>query len=377
MKNIYIIKLDKKYFKRLLNHHIYILKIKKRKDCYLLYLDKVNYLKILELKKIYEFEVVGKEGLIKLKDLLKKYYLFFIMLILSFIYLIFLSNIIFEIDIQTEDFEIKELVKNNLEKYDFKVFRFVKSFNEKEKIKKEILVNNKDKLEWMEITRNGSRYIVSLERRILNNKEEDNRPKDIVALKNAIILSIEATDGSIVKKLNDYVKKGDVIVTGKITHKDTVVDLISAKATIYGETWYNVHVSYPISYYEKIETGNTHTRFSFYFLNKKISLFDKKYTEEEIVSSKCLKNSFLPIKIGFEKVKEVRIVDDIYTIEEAAARAIIKAREKLLSSLPSDSKVLSEKKLKIIVNNSTIDVDVFFKVYENITDIKILEEEGE
>ena len=75
--------------------------------------------------------------------------------------------------------------------------------------------------------------------------------------------------------------------------------------------------------------------------------------------------------------KKLLIVDDIYTIEEAVSRAISKAKEKLLSNLPEDSKILSEKKLKIMVNNSTIDIDVFFKVYENITDTKeiILENE--
>ena len=32
-----------------------------------------------------------------------------------------------------------------------------------------------------------------------------------------------------------------------------------------------------------------------------------------------------------------------------------------------NDKILNQKKLKLIVNNSTIDIDIFFKVYENIT----------
>ena len=57
--------------------------------------------------------------------------------------------------------------------------------------------------------------------------------------------------------------------------------------------------------------------------------------------------------------------------------AISEAKEKILSTLPEDSKILSQKKLKIIVNDSTIEVDVFFKVYENITDTKKISLEGE
>ena len=85
----------------------------------------------------------------------------------------------------------------------------------------------------------------------------------------------------------------------------------------------------------------------------------------------------MPIKLSYENVYEVIIKDQVLTPEEATTEAIRVARSKLLNTLPKDSKILNQKKLKIIINNSTIDVDVFFKVYENITDTRELEEKGE
>ena len=55
------------------------------------------------------------------------------------------------------------------------------------------------------------------------------------------------------------------------------------------------------------------------------------------------------------------------TFDEAIDKAVLLAREKMLMQLSDDEEILYEKKLKTTQNNSTIIVEVFFKVYENIT----------
>ena len=371
--NIYIVKIKDKYFKRIIKYNINIKKIKKINDYYLLYLDDFGYKKILQFQKIYEIEFIDYKGLIKYKNIFKNNIIFFIMFMFGIIYIIFLSNIIFDIEIKTNNQSIEKLVRKELNKYNINLFKFVKSFEEKEKIKKKILNSNKDNLEWLEITRYGSRYIVNVEERIIKMIESDNIPCDIVAKKNAIILEIVAKNGSIVKKLNDYVKKGDIIVTGNITHKDEIVDQVKADATIYGETWYKVHISYPISFYEKSYTSKKTKRLTFQLFNKKI-IIGKTFNDEEIKATTIVKSRFLPVKFNLESVQEMVLIDDLYTVDEAYEEGLKLAGEKLLSSLDKDSKILGQKKLKIIVNNSTIDMDIFFKVYENITEIKRIEE---
>ena len=371
--SIYIVSINSKYFNNILRYNIKIKKIKKDKEKYLLYLDLENYQKILKFKKIFKIELVDLKGFVKYKNIFKNNIIFFVIFLLAIMYIIFLSNLIFDIKIKTTNKEIEELVREELKKYNINLYKFVKTYDEKEKIKNKILNANKDKLEWLEITRHGSIYNINAIERVIKTIDNDKTPQDIVALKNAIILKIEAKSGSIVKKLNDYVKKGEVIVTGNITHKDEVVNKIKADAIIYGETWYKVHISYPVFYYEKTYTGNKTKRLNFQFLNKNFKI-GKQYKNEEIVETKLLYNKHLPIKFSLENIKEVVIVDDLYTVEEAYEEALKMAYNKLLKELPSDSKILNQKKLKLIVNNSTIDVDIFFKVYENITDIKRIEE---
>ena len=57
-----------------------------------------------------------------------------------------------------------------------------------------------DKIEWLEIEENGTKYTIKVEERIKNKKEKDNKTQNIIAKKNAMILSIDATHGEIKKK---------------------------------------------------------------------------------------------------------------------------------------------------------------------------------
>ena len=151
-------------------------------------------------------------------------------------------------------------------------------------------------------------------------------------------------------------------------HKDSVVDLVQANALIYGETWYTVHVTYPIFYYENVYTGVSKKRLSLTLLNKKFNFFDySKYDNEEITEKNLIYHKFLPFKLSYENVKSMKKIDDVLTPYEAYLKAVEIAKSKIIKSLPEDSKILDQKKLKFALNNSTIDVDIFFKVYENIT----------
>ena len=72
--------------------------------------------------------------------------------------------------------------------------------------------------------------------------------QNVVAKKNAVIMEIRSSSGQIIKKINDYVNKGDVIISGNITKKDEIKNVVKAEGIVYGETWYNVKVELPRRY---------------------------------------------------------------------------------------------------------------------------------
>ena len=143
--------------------------------------------------------------------------------------------------------DLVKIINRELEEADFKKFRFIKSYAEKEKLKDKILSEYKDKLEWLEIDLIGTKYYVRILERVIN-KEHNYNYQSIVARKNATIKEIKASSGSIVKKVNDYVNKGDEIISGYIKKGDDIKDIVEAKGSVYGETWYNVKVILPRTY---------------------------------------------------------------------------------------------------------------------------------
>ena len=377
MNNYVLVKITGKDVKRftmsLYKKGINFYKIKYQNKSVYLKITYQDYLKLMDIKTIYEIEVVKLYGFIRIKELLNTYKIFILSLVFGICLMYFLSNIIFEIEIINDKSEIRELVRDELEKYDIKKYSFVKGFYKNEEITDKILKNNRDKLEWMEIERVGNKYIVKVEQRKINNIDLDNTAQNIVAKKKGIILEIQAESGEVVKKVNDYVNPGDVIITGIIKNKDTLKDVIHAKGKIFAEVWYNVKVEVPLNYQEKKETGNFKNNFKFKFFNflDKSSFEFSKFSDVFV-----LKSNLLPIEIGLYKEKEITNIDILYTSDKALELAFSKGRETLIKSLGEEDKIIYEKCLKITENDSTIIVDIFFKVKENITEVQVIDIES-
>ena len=380
MKTTYVLKLDdKKNLNRLLKYNVKFIKIKYQDNSCFLYVNESDYQKLIKYFKLYNLTLEKIEGFRKYKNLLSQYYIFIISMIIGILFLYLLTFITFDIKIMTNKSELVKIIQNELDAANLKKYQFIKSFNEKENIKKTILNNYKDKFEWLEIDRIGTKYYIHILERVIHNEKETNNYQSVVAKKNAVIKEIKATSGEVVRKVNDYVNKGDIIISGHIMKKDEIKNIVEAKGKIYGETWYNVKVELPRTYRDKIYTGNSYNRLSLNVFNKKIFLFKgKKYQNEEYEDNIIIGNNTIPFSLNKTKIKEIKEDTYFYTYQDVENIGISLANKKLLDSLSSDSKIIYQKKLKLYEENSTIIIEVFFKVYEDITDYqKIMVEEGE
>ena len=127
--------------------------------------------KIEKIKSIYELNEVNSYGLIKIRKILIKNKILLFFMFIGFLFILLLTNVIFDVEVVHNKKEIQELLISELKKYGITEKKFVKSFNEIEKIKKEILEKYKDKLEWIEIERVGTKYIVRVEERKIPNSD--------------------------------------------------------------------------------------------------------------------------------------------------------------------------------------------------------------
>lgn len=364
-----------RFIQRLYNEKIELLNIK-----YINYkeieikINKNDLEHINKIKTIYEIEITELLGINKLKYLIKKNIHLIISILISFIIIIFLSNVIFKVEVIHSSKELRELIINELEEKGIKEKSLVKNYNQIQNIKKEILEKYKDKIEWLEIERSGVKYIVRVEERIITEQNSENTPSNIVAKKDAIIKDIDAIKGEVVKNINDYVKKGDTIITGEIKLYEELKNNVSAKGNVYGEVWYQASIEYPMNYYEEKTTGKNKKILSITLLNKRLELFSfHKFETKKIKEQIIYQNKLIPFKIAKEYQEETIIIDEQLSEEEAFNKAIQKVEEKINSNLKGKEKILNIKCLKKEIKDSTIILDLFISVLEDITEVKNIE----
>lgn len=358
------------FVKRLIKNKINIIKLipKSYKEVYLI-IDYNDLEKIEAYKTIYDIKIIKYYGKLKLLKLLKKNIFIISFLIVGLAIIYTLSNIVFDIEIIHSNSGIIKLIENELSSHGIKKYSFVKSYDEIEKIKEEILNDNKEDLEWIEIIREGTKYTVRVEERIINTKLEDGKNYDIVAKKNAVIKTIKAESGEKVKEVNTYVKKGEVIISSDITLPSNEKIKKTARGKVTGEVWYTINIEYPYNYNEIIYTGNKKKVLVFNFINKRISLFDfNKYKNFNKDTKIIFESTFTPISLTYEYQYETNIIDEIYTYDEAKEKAINLAKEKLLDKNKDIIKVSRVQILKEEDLSSHIYLSLFITCDEDITE---------
>ena len=351
----------------LIKENINIYHLEKNYKYIIIIVDYKDYLKILDIKTTYKIKVLNKFGISKLIDIFKNNIYFFIFIFIGILLNIILSNIIFEVEVIHPNKKIIKLVEKDLKELGISKYKLKVSYNKKEEIKNKILSKEKDKIEWIEINNIGTKYIVNVEERKLNKNNDSCPYRNIISKKEAIIMSINSSSGEIIKKKNDYVSKGEVIISGFIHNKDTIVSKKCAKGVIYGEVWYKALVSIPKVYNKEILTNNINYGISINIFNKDIDLHRKMNTYKEN-NSNIINSYIIPFNISFTKYRETKNIRKLYDINNVDDIALKLVESKIKSKLKEEECLLDKKVLKKTINNSKIEVEVFIKVKENITD---------
>ena len=358
------------FLKRLINNNINIEKVipisHKEIDLIINYQDLD---KVLKLKTIYNIKIVRYYGKLRIIKRIKKDIFILSSLLISLLLIYTLSNIIFKIEVIHSNNNIIKLVTKELEDNGIKKYKFVKNYQEIEKIKNKILEENKDTLEWLEIIREGTKYTIRVEERIINNKPKDNKIYNIVASKNAVIKNIYAESGEKIRSINTYVKKGDIIISSDITLPNNEKISKTASGKVQGEVWYNINIEYPYQYHEIKYTGNKKKVLVLNLLNKRISFFDfhKYKTFNRNIKYIC-NNNITPISLIYEDEYETNIINEVYDYNTAREKAITKAKEKILEKYPNIKDITNIKIIKEEDKKNKISLNLFVTCLEDITE---------
>ena len=339
--------------------------------------DNYIYVKILskDYNKIHKYlktlnpNKVKYTGLEYLKKILKQYRILFIATLISIIFVWLCSNLIVDIKIVHEDEDLVKIVKKELENYGIKKFSFY-NYKYLQKVKKEIKNKHLDIIDWFEINKKGMTYIVRIEERIINKPEIKPDYCGVYATKDGLIKKIKVFSGESVVEINDYIKSGDLLVSGDIKLNDNVVSQVCAQANIYAEVWYVVNLKIPLHYTENQKTGKVRNNFIFNYDEIDYQLFKNRVETYE--EKRTLVFDLFGVKIYLKKEIEYQMIEVIkknkmYTIEEAVTKAQQMAKEKIKLKIKNKGKIIEQKILQKSVNDSTMNIDIFIVVEEEIS----------
>ena len=374
----YIIKIEGRRPNSLLSLLI-ILKIpfikkKETKDYLILEIEEEYFQKIKKLALTYEITILKRTGKAYLIHLYKTKKIFLYSIIFAFLVIILLTNIIFSVRVVETDKEIKDMILTDLRENGITRFRFKVSYKRKEAIREKILEKEKDYLEWLEIEEVGTMYQVKVIRRINNPKEEELKPRSIVAKKKGRITRIEADYGEVTTKKNDVVDKGDTLISGLIKNKEEIKTKVAARGKVYAEVWYQVNLNLPTIYQEEIKTGKKKNTLEIIFLDKNIFISELfKYNNSISKETVLYNNPLIPFRISFTKKEEIKLKQVAYQEDKTLKKIKKLAVDKLKQRIGNDIKILSINVLKKKASADKIEVELFFKVEEDITSYESLE----
>lgn len=353
-----------RFIKKCIDNNINLYDISYKKDKIIVLIDVKDYFKIKRLNYYSKIRVVKYDGVLNIKKIIKDNMFYIMVILLAFIWMNLVTNYIVDIEIIHSNSGVRRLLKEELDKNNVKKFSLAYSFEELDSITKKILADNKNNLEWVSIKKDGMKYIVRAEERIIKSEEVSDKPRDIVASKDAYITKVISNKGNVLIRQGEYVKKGTVLISGKITLYDEVKGVTSASGSVYGNVWYESEVEIPKEISSEKLTGKK--RYNLNIGNK--ILLKNKY--EHFKQKNIREIKIFGIKIKIYREEQVEIIKN-KTDDEYALKRL---KEEFDKKLNGKGAITYQKVLKKEENNSTIKYRVFVITNELINAYSYFEE---
>ncbi|WP_066064121.1 sporulation protein YqfD [Neobacillus soli] len=284
--------------------------------------------------------------------------------------LLFLSNVIWGIEINGAKPETEYQIRKELDKMGVKVGKVQFLVDNVEGIQRR-LTNNIGELTWVGVELKGTTFHLQVVEKNEPKKPELLSPQNLIAKKKAIIVNMFVETGQAVVEKNDHVEAGQLLVAGEFGPEGKT-ELVAAKGKVWGETWYKSHVVLPIVTNFKVYNGKEKQKYSILLGKLEVPVWGfgkpefKKYETEKDVRKIHFLKWDLPISYINKTVREREEFTRTYTNKEAEQMALELAEKEIKSHLNEDAIIKDEKILQKVIKNGKVILDIHFKIIENI-----------
>ncbi|WP_099467628.1 sporulation protein YqfD [Konateibacter massiliensis] len=320
-----------------------------------------------------KLKIIKRHGLPFFLHKYRKRKMFFGGIILFSIILYILSLFIWDINIsgnysRTDDVILDFLSQNNI------YHGMQKKQISCEEVE-QMLRSEYDDIIWASAQIKGTRLLIRVQENTdVGTIMKDTTPSDIIAPKDCIITSIITRKGTPLVEKGSVVKKGDVLVSGRVdVYNDSgeIADYqyYAADADIYAKTIEEYKGGFDLSFTEKNYTGNEKLRYYLKILNKKINIRNGKisYNEYDMITNetqmKLGNNFYLPLTLGKIQIKEYVSEEKIYTKEEAISKGNEQLREFCENLIEKGVQIVGNN-VKIHIGKNSCTIDGYLTIIE-------------
>jgi similar to stage IV sporulation protein len=290
---------------------------------------------------------------------------------IAFLLCIFiLSNMVWGIKVEDAKPATEHAIRKELDKMGVKIGKVQFFVDDVDTIQRK-LSDRIGALTWVGVELKGTTYHFRVVEKRQPKEVEKTSSQNLVASKKAIITDMFVQKGQSKVKINDYVIKGQLLVSGMIG-KEEKPEIVSAQGVIKGKTWYKAQVEVPLKTKFSVYNGNEMSK---HFL--KMGSFSlpvwgfkdpgyKKQVKETTVRPVHFLQWDLPVSY---KVVTLRSKDDIvrsYTKKEAIQEAKKMARADLRKQLEEEDQITEEKILHESIENGKVKLSIHYQVIEDI-----------
>lgn len=335
--------------------------------------DQYKYLKRVVKKTGSRTKVMKKNGMTFIINKMNRRK-FFIFGIALFVVLIFVfSSLIIRIEIVGNTKVDNKRIMSSLEKHGITYGKFKYGMKLRD-IEANILEDLKE-VSVVTIKFIGTKAMINIvERTMPPEMNLIETPKDIISVKEGVISKISALKGQGVVEIGDYVKKGDVLISGVVKDKEGFpLRVAESTGEVLAKTWYEVEETVDFNYKEEKFTGTEKTHTYFDIFNKTLSLKNKikfdKYDKIKDVKNYEVFGTKLPIQKITDNYKEKIIVERKINEEEALKILVEKIDNKAKGIIPKEG-VIIEKREDKEVTTSGVKLKIVYIVEENIGEEK-------
>ena len=197
------------------------------------------------LMKYNNIEIVKSVGLLASLYNLLKYKTTIIALIISCLFYYNLTTYIWSINIYSNAPSLNNFINEQLNSNNIYVGAKSLTTDELSTISKKILYNNYDTIEYLSIEKNGCEINVSFKKKRKEN-DKTHLKKSLYASRDGLIKSFDLLSGEKAVNINDYVKKGDLLVKDVVTSDYNKDVYIGTYGNVYAYTWYYCEIKQQI-----------------------------------------------------------------------------------------------------------------------------------